>query len=103
MTKEALLDQDLPEDAQFDFDVDQLQRMSPRNVDSVIFESYGGEGTTQLVCLPMKRLVRGLIRGGRVTWETYPVHQCPIPTFNQERELPQHTTQQSVLEYGRVR
>lgn len=51
MAQEALLDHGLHEHAQLDLDVDQLQCMFPRNVDSVILEGYGGEGATKLVCL----------------------------------------------------
>lgn len=51
MAQEALLDHGLHEHAQLDLDVDQLQCMFPRNVDSVILEGDGGEGATKLVCL----------------------------------------------------
>lgn len=105
VSEEELLDRYLPEYSKLLLDLNHLQRVFPRRVNSSVLKCNCRECSSELICL-----MRGCHRlafpvDRKPDKKPYPINQGPVPAFDQERELPEYAAKQSILKdesIGRV-
>ena len=76
--------------------------MFPRHVDGFVLQGKCRECSSELVSLIHAYHCLASRTDDRVNNKPYPINQSPIPALNQERKLPEHATEQTILKHSRV-